>query len=398
MENYKKLSTESDANYSNVTDMTPIIENPMYSMGARTIVILMFLLLIITGVFGNMLVCIVVARRPKMRTVINLFICNLASSDLLLCIVGVPLTLISFLKSRWILGLALCRISAMITGCMVFVSSLTLTVIAADRFCLVVYPFMKPIDKMKCLVTTIIIWVVSVGFQLPIGIQTYVFDFREIVVNGDIKCMEFWNVIAYRKRYAIALFLIQFCYPLILVSIAHASIAIKLARTNKPGMRRAETDHRENKKRQRMNKMLSSVVFVFAISWSPFNIYTLLQEYNFQSEHEDLIFIITYFLAISSAVVNPVLYAWLNDNFRKEFQKMLPFVPCFQEKKPRSHQPKSSGGATASNVISRTTDKRSQASLGTYLQPTCAESSVVAKATSPVVINEKKPVEIDTPI
>ncbi len=373
--------------------------NPLYSFGPQVIIGLSFAILALFGVLGNTLVCVVVVKRPKMRTVINLFICNLATSDLLLCIIGVPLALFAALRPSWILGLAMCRISNMLTGCMVFVSSLTLTTIAVDRFCLVVYPFMKPIDKVKCLIAVVVIWVVSVAFSIPLGLKAYVFDFRKLLPNGQITCMEYWEDVKSRKNYAVALFLIQFCYPLVLVSIAHASIAIKLARTTKPGMRRAESDHRENKKRQRMNKMLSSVVVVFAICWTPFNVYTLLKEYNWEHPQEHIISITVYFLAVSSAAINPVLYAWLNDNFRKEFQKMLPFIPCFKESKPRHPQPKSSGGGgTASNVISRTVDKRSQPSLGTYLQPTSAESSVVVKPAHPATANDKNQAVIDTPM
>lgn len=392
MENSSEFTTGSAGEEDNAT--VYVTSNSLHTLGTHIVICVFFVLLVGCGVFGNMLVCMVVVRRPKMRTVINLFICNLAMSDLLLCIIGVPLTLFGFLKENWVLGLGMCRISTMTTACMVFVSSLTLTTIAVDRFCLVVYPFMKPLDKTKCFITVIVIWVVSIVFSLPLGLQSYVLDFR--FMNDGIKCMEFWENIENRKRYAIALFMIQFCYPLVLVSIAHASIAIKLARTTKPGNRRAETDHRENKKRQRMNKMLSSVVFIFAVCWTPLNTYTLLYEYGFAPKRPDLCFILTYYLAVGSAVINPILYAWLNDNFRKEFQKMMPYVPCFRDNK-HGNTSKSSNCPTASNIISRA-DKRSQQSMGTYLQPTCAESSVVMNSTTTVISNERKTLIVDTPM
>lgn len=46
----------------------------------------------ILGLTGNMLVCFVVMRNSAMHTVTNLFITNLALSDILLCILAVPFT------------------------------------------------------------------------------------------------------------------------------------------------------------------------------------------------------------------------------------------------------------------------------------------------------------------
>lgn len=44
------------------------------------------------GLTGNMLVCFVVVRNKAMHTVTNLFITNLALSDILLCMLAVPFT------------------------------------------------------------------------------------------------------------------------------------------------------------------------------------------------------------------------------------------------------------------------------------------------------------------
>lgn len=51
-----------------------------------------YCLLIIIGTVGNSLVVYVVARQPAMRTARNVFVVNLAISDLLLCLITMPLT------------------------------------------------------------------------------------------------------------------------------------------------------------------------------------------------------------------------------------------------------------------------------------------------------------------
>jgi hypothetical protein len=50
-------------------------------------------------------------------------------------------------------------------------------------------------------------------------------------------------------------------------------------------------------------------------------------------KHYKVLFLSTHVIAMSSTIYNPFLYSWLNDNFRKEFQEILPclftFCTCF---------------------------------------------------------------------
>jgi hypothetical protein len=40
--------------------------------------------------------------------------------------------------------------------------------------------------------------------------------------------------------------------------------------------------------------------------------------------HYKVLFLSTHVIAMSSTIYNPFLYSWLNDNFRKEFQQIIP--------------------------------------------------------------------------
>ena len=354
--------------------------NPLHSPGTMAIIILLYMVTCIMGIFGNGLICLVIIRRPKMRTVINLFIFNLALSDLVLCSFGAPLTLVSMLSKLWPLGLVPCRIYSMITACMVFVSSLTFTAVAIDRFCLVVYPFLRPITRTACVVAILIIWLIAIALTLPIAMQSYVFDLSEIydtLNETTLVCTEYWDDVDSRRKYTIALFVVQFAYPLFLVTVAHASIAIKLKRNVKPGARSRDNDIQENRRRRRLNRMLSAVVTVFAVCWLPFNVVSLIQELGEDEPPSPIVFAVVYLLAVSSTWLNPVFYAWLNDNFRKEFHRMMPFVPCLKETRNVGCVKPTQPGASTTNFL---IDRRSQTSMATYLQPTSIEKSSSGKS------------------
>ena len=93
-------------------------------------------LLIILGAAGNSLVVLAVVRKPAMRTARNVFIINLAISDLLLCLVTMPLTLMELLTQYWPLGDTpfVCRLVGTLQATSIFVSTISITAIALDRY------------------------------------------------------------------------------------------------------------------------------------------------------------------------------------------------------------------------------------------------------------------------
>lgn len=101
------------------------------------VITVLYILMICVGFTGNIMVILVVLWNRVMRSSPrNLFILNLAISDLILCIITQPLSLyriLSFNKG-WELGLSMCKLASMVQGTNVYVSSMSITAIALDRF------------------------------------------------------------------------------------------------------------------------------------------------------------------------------------------------------------------------------------------------------------------------
>jgi neuropeptide F receptor len=94
-----------------------------------------YTLLIVLGSCGNGLVVVAVVRKPAMRTARNMFIVNLAVSDLVLCLVTMPLTLMEELTNYWPLGThdLPCKMLGALQATSIFVSTISITAIALDR-------------------------------------------------------------------------------------------------------------------------------------------------------------------------------------------------------------------------------------------------------------------------
>lgn len=93
-----------------------------------------------------------------MQTITNLFIVNLAISDVMMCLLAIPFTPLSYFLNDWVFGSALCNLVPMTLGVSVYVSTLSSTVIAVDRYFVIVHPFKPRMTTPVCLIVIGIIW------------------------------------------------------------------------------------------------------------------------------------------------------------------------------------------------------------------------------------------------
>jgi len=125
---------------------------------------------IAVGSFGNFLVVTAAARQPLLRTPRNAFIINLAVSDFLLCLVTMPLTLVEIVNDHWPLGdsVVSCKVSGGLQAVSVFVSTISITAIALDRYQLIVYPTRDVVKRIGAAAGLIFIWIMGFLLALPI--------------------------------------------------------------------------------------------------------------------------------------------------------------------------------------------------------------------------------------
>lgn len=281
----------------------------------------------ILGVFGNVLVCYVVFRNKAMQTVTNLFITNLALSDILLCILAVPFTPLYTFQGRWIFGTMLCHLVPYAQGCSVYISTLTLTSIAIDRFFVIIYPFHPRMRLTTCILIIVSIWIFSLLVTLPYGIFMVCSVFSS---NSIIYCEEDWPSEKYRQIVGSLTSILQFILPFLIILMCYVCVSMKLndRAKAKPGSKTSKKEEVDRNRKKRTNLMLISMVAVFGISWMPINVVNIFNDFHQGTEElsfYNLLFFIAHSIAMSSTCYNPFLYAWLNENFRKEFKQVLPF-------------------------------------------------------------------------
>ncbi|RWS30988.1 Neuropeptide Y receptor type 6-like protein [Leptotrombidium deliense] len=129
----------------------------------------------------------------------------------------------------------------------------------------------------------------------------------------------------FRKNYYIL--------PTITVSVSYICICNRLNnRMVEKTKFKSQIAERREKDRERVNRtnlLLRFTAIIFGISWLPLNILNIVSDSWFTFENEStfrIVFACCHMIGMSSACSNPLLYGWLNDNFRKEFKEIL--APC----------------------------------------------------------------------
>lgn len=331
---YMKESQEIDSNILKLYELNRKVDGWAYYC-----LIIAYSLLIFLGSCGNILVVCVIVRKPAMRTARNMFILNLAISDLLLCLVTMPLTLMEILTRYWPLGhnSFFCKIIGTSQAISIYVSTLSITAIALDRYQVIVYPTRDSLHRFGAIMILGGIWLSSTILASPMYFCRkleihYNISLPQIGIDSIAYCLEDWSVKHGRAYYSIFVLVIQYVLPIIIVSVAYTRICKKLQyryvsttvvkKDNELSRRKSRED-----RRRKTNSLLIAIALVYCISWLPLDICNVIFDFSnpFGEDYHTtmVVYAVCHMMGMSSACSNPLLYGWLNDNFRKEFKGEL---------------------------------------------------------------------------
>lgn len=297
--------------------------NPVHKwLSSQILLGFLYCLVFTTAITGNFLVIYVVATNRAMQTVTNLFITNLAVSDFVVNLTSLWITPLYTYLGKWVWGSTLCHTVPFVQGTSIFISSLTLTAIAVDRFIVILHPFKQRTSSAVCLTVISFIWLVSLMLVAPYAVHM---TLTYIDACGVFVCKEEWALAQIQVVYGVIVITLQFGIPFLIITFCYGRIWIFLNYRETTLHHRSDADYR---RKRRMLKMLISMVCIFALCWLPTNVVNILKDNGLTSASSfEFTFLLAHVISMSSSMWNPLLYAFLNDNFRREFMAVL---PCFR--------------------------------------------------------------------
>lgn len=163
-------------------------------------------------------------RQPKMKTVPNLFISNLAIADGVVSLVNVPLVALHGHLSYWPYGEFLCKLLPFLQGVSLAASVGTMMAIAIDRYMVIVRYDRPKLTLFKAKIWISVIWFLSCIFPSPIIAFSIIVN---VPVKGVVrpKCVENWPNPASVKAFSLLVFVLLYCLPLLITCSLYGLIA-----------------------------------------------------------------------------------------------------------------------------------------------------------------------------
>ncbi|KAM7358565.1 uncharacterized protein ACRADG_003493 [Cochliomyia hominivorax] len=284
--------------------------------------IILYSVVCVVGLFGNTLVIWVVLRFSKMQTVTNIYILNLAIADECF-LIGIPFLLYTMRICSWKFGDYMCKAYMVSTSITQFTSSIFLLIMAADRYIAVCHPIESP--KYRTLriakLVSILAWFTSAILMLPVIL------FANTVRQEDginFSCNIDWPEV-YKKHsgttFILYTFILGFATPLCFILVFYYLVIRKL--------HSVQLKHKSKEKKRshrKVTRLVLTVITVYILCWLPHWIsqVSLISAFVGQRElsrFEILLFLLFGCLAYSNSAMNPILYAFLSENFRKSFTR-----------------------------------------------------------------------------
>lgn len=210
----------SNEHAANLTQMFGPTRDPLYVVIP---ILIIYIIIFITGVIGNISTCIVIAKNKSMHTATNYYLFSLSVSDLLLLITGVPQEMyLIWSKYPYVFGEVFCVVRGLAAETSANATVLTITAFTVERYVAICHPFLShTMSKLSRAVRLIIvIWIISISLAIPQALQF------GVVSMGDItQCVVKRIIIEHSFELSTFLF---FVAPMMLITILYMLIGLKL--------------------------------------------------------------------------------------------------------------------------------------------------------------------------
>ncbi|XP_077161568.1 D(1) dopamine receptor-like [Paroedura picta] len=320
----------------------------------RVLMATLLLLLILSTLLGNTLVCLSVLRFRHLRSkVTNFFVISLAVSDLFVAVLVMPWKAVTEVAGFWPFG-GFCDVWVAFDIMCSTASILNLCIISVDRYWAISSPFRyeRKMTQRVAFVMIGVAWMLSVLISfIPVQLRWHkagkLVPAREMGPNltwsSEENCDSSLN-----RTYAISSSLISFYIPVAIMIVTYTRIfriaqrQIRRISSLERAVEHAQSCHSPHgcphdatlknsfRKETKVLKTLSVIMGVFVFCWLPFFILNCVTPFCEPSRHvlgefpcvSETIFSVFVWFGWANSSLNPIIYAF-NADFRKAFATLL---------------------------------------------------------------------------
>lgn len=219
----------SDDSRATITDTVTAEEMLMRDpLGVLVTITVLYSLIFIMGLVGNIITCIVISRNKSMHTATNFYLFNLAVTDMLMLLSAMPPDLYNaWYPSQYPFESAVCVAQGLFAEASTNVTILTISSFTIERYIAICHPFrQQAMSKLSRAVKFIVgIWLFAVLAALPQALQ-----FRVLHIDGYVLCTIKNPSLSYAFEISSFIFFVS---PMVLICVLYILIGLKLRQSSR---------------------------------------------------------------------------------------------------------------------------------------------------------------------
>ncbi|XP_033333272.1 octopamine receptor beta-2R isoform X3 [Megalopta genalis] len=299
--------------------------------------------IILTAMFGNLLVMVSVMRHRKLRIITNYFVVSLALADMLVAMFAMTFNASVQLTGRWLFGYFMCDVWNSLDVYFSTSSILHLMCISVDRYWAIVKPLKYPIIMTKRLAAYMLLacWIMPAFISfVPIFMGWYTTDENSMHRRKHPELCEFKEANKQEKQMHSRMGNVMLLSHRPSKDLNNLNGELNSAGSSKTlTLNEISTDHLHTptkdknimkmKREHKAARTLGIIMGTFILCWLPFFLWYVITTLCGEScPCPDIVIALLFWIGYTNSALNPLIYAYFNRDFREAFKNTLQCAFC----------------------------------------------------------------------
>ncbi|XP_028983572.1 vertebrate ancient long opsin a [Betta splendens] len=257
----------------------------------------------------NFCVMYVTFKYKQLRQPLNYIIVNLAIADFLVSLTGGVISFLTNARGYFFLGKWACVLEGFAVTFFGIVALWSLAVLSFERFFVICRPLGNiRLQAKHAILGLLFVWTFSFIWTFPpvLGWNRYT------VSKIGTTCEPDWYTTSMiNHSYIITFFTTCFILPLGVIFFCYGKLLRKLRKVSHGRLANAKKPERQ------VTRMVIVMIVAFMVGWTPYAVFSILVTAHPTVELDPRLASIPAFFSKTAAVYNPIIYVFMNKQFRK---------------------------------------------------------------------------------
>ncbi|KAM7064343.1 C-C chemokine receptor type 8 isoform 1-T4 [Molossus nigricans] len=327
-------------------------DGEIFQRDSKLLLAIFYCLLFVFGLLGNSLVILVLVIFKKLKSITDIYLLNLALSDLLF-VFSVPFQT-HYQLHQWVFGTVMCKVVSGFYYIGFFSSMFFITLMSVDRYLAIVHAVYAMNIRTARIGTalSLTVWLTAVTASSPLLVFYQVSS-----EEGILQCFSSYNhqTLKWKLFTHFEMNILGLLVPFTILMFCYTSILHQLKTC-------------QNQNKTKAIKLVLIVVIASLLFWVPFNVVLFLT--SLHDLHildgcvmsQQLIYAthVTEIISFTHCCVNPIIYAFMGEKFKKNlseiFQKCCKHISLLSGRSPPKEGRERSSFSCQHSSRSSTTD------------------------------------------